>query len=254
MDQQDLNTLKAHLIAWGDDELILGHRDSEWCGHAPILEEDIAFANIALDEIGHAQCWYALLAQLLEEDVDMFPDHLVYQRPPADFCNVQLVEFPNGDWAFSMLRQYLFDQMETIRLDRLQNSRYQPLAETARKLSKEEIYHLRHTRAWVQRLSGGTQESHRRTQEALEKLWPAALQLFSPLPGETQLLEPGTIPPNGELHSAWLDETGSFLKSCGLVIPEGSEVNPGRQEHTASFYPLITELQSVNRLDFEAEW
>ncbi len=178
------NALSAQLLAWGDDEFILGHRDSEWCGHAPILEEDIAFANIALDELGHAQTWYILLAQLLEEDVGLYPDHLVYRRQAADFRNVQLVEFPNGDWAFSMLRQYLFDQMETIRLERLRNSRHRALAEAALKLGKEEIYHRRHSRAWVQRLGGGTQESHRRTQAALETLWPAASQLFNPLASE----------------------------------------------------------------------
>ncbi len=254
MDQQVLNALSAHLLAWGDDELILGHRDSEWCGHAPILEEDIAFANIALDEIGHAQTWYILLAQLLEEDVDRYPDHLVYRRPAAEFRNVQLVEFPNGDWAFSMLRQYLFDQLESIRLEKLKDSRDPALAETARKLSKEETYHLRHTRAWVGRLSGGTQESHRRIQDALEKLWPAAWQLFSPLPEEERLVEPGILPSSSELRSAWLEETRAFLKSCGLVIPQDPPHTPERQEHSSSFSPLITELQSVNQLDLEGEW
>jgi ring-1,2-phenylacetyl-CoA epoxidase subunit PaaC len=254
MDQQVLNALSAQLLAWGDDELILGHRDSEWCGHAPILEEDIAFANIALDEIGHAQTWYILLAQLLEEDIDRYPDHLVYRRPAAEFRNVQMVEFPNGDWAFSMLRQYLFDQLESIRLEKLKDSRDPALAETARKLSKEEIYHLRHTRAWVQRLSGGTQESHRRIQDALEKLWPAAWQLFSPLPGEEQLVDSGILPSSGELRSAWLEETRVFLESCSLVIPEDPPNSLERREHSSSFRPLIAELQSVNQLDLEGQW
>ena len=254
MDQQVLNALSAYLLAWGDDELILGHRDSEWCGHAPILEEDIAFANIALDEIGHAQTWYILLAQLLEEDVDRYPDRLVYRRPAAEFRNVQLVEFPNGDWAFSMLRQYLFDQLESIRLEKLKDSRYQALAETARKLSKEETYHLRHTRAWVERLSGGTQESHRHIQGALEQLWPAAWQLFSPLPGEERLVEPGFLPSSSELRSAWLEETQALLNSCGLAAPQDPPDTLERQVHTASLSPLIAELQSVNQLDLEGEW
>jgi ring-1,2-phenylacetyl-CoA epoxidase subunit PaaC len=246
--------LKAQLLAWGDDEFILGHRDSEWCGHAPILEEDIAFANIALDELGHAQTWYLLLARLAEEDVNRFPDHLVYRRPAAEFRNVQLVELPKGDWAFSMLRQYLFDQMETIRLEQLRNSLYPALAEAAGKLGKEEIYHRRHTRAWVQRLSSGTQESHRRSQAALETLWPAALQLFNPLKGEIQLAEAGIIPPSHQLKSAWLEETQRFLKSSGLQVPESRQNDLDRKEHSPSFSPLITELQSVNRLDLEGEW
>jgi ring-1,2-phenylacetyl-CoA epoxidase subunit PaaC len=254
MDRLIKQGLSAQLLAWGDDEFILGHRDSEWCGHAPILEEDIAFANIALDELGHAQTWYTLLAQLLDEDADRYPDRLVYRRPAAEFRNVQMVEFPNGDWAFSMLRQYLFDQMETIRLEMLRNSRHQALAEAAVKLGKEEIYHRRHTRAWVQRLSGGTQESHRRTQGALETLWPAAMQLFNPLKGEIALCEAGIIPSSHELKSAWLHETESFLKSSGLQIPEQRPDEIDRQEHSPSFNPLIAELQSVNHLDLEAEW
>ena len=254
MDRLIKQGLSAQLLAWGDDEFILGHRDSEWCGHAPILEEDIAFANIALDELGHAQTWYTLLAQLLDEDADRYPDRLVYRRPAAEFRNVQMVEFPNGDWAFSMLRQYLFDQMETIRLEMLRNSRYPALSEAAVKLGKEEIYHRRHTRAWVERLSGGTQESHRRTQNALGTLWPAAMQLFNPIQGEVELSEAGIIPTSHELKSAWLDETENFLKSSGLQIPESRQNEFDRQEHSLSLNPLIAELQSVNRLDLEAEW
>jgi ring-1,2-phenylacetyl-CoA epoxidase subunit PaaC len=254
MDQQVLNALSGQLLAWGDDEFILGHRDSEWCGHAPILEEDIAFANIALDELGHAQTWYLLLAQLLEEDANRYPDHLIYHRPAGAFRNVRMVEFPNGDWAFSMLRQYLFYQMEVLRLDRLRNSLYPALAEAASKLVKEEIYHLRHTRAWVERLSGGTEESHRRMQDALATLWPAALQLFAPLAEEMQLVDSGVIPPSYALKSAWLKETGTFMKLCSLAIPRNHTSESNRQEHSASFNTLIGELQSVNHLDLEAEW
>jgi ring-1,2-phenylacetyl-CoA epoxidase subunit PaaC len=254
MDQQVLNALSRQLLAWGDDEFILGHRDSEWCGHAPILEEDIAFANIALDELGHAQTWYILLAQLLEEDANRYPDQLVYHRPAAAFRNVQLVEFPNGDWAFSMLRQYLFDQMEVLRLDRLRKSRYPALAEAASKLVKEEIYHLRHTRAWVQRLSGGTEESYQRMRQALAELWPAALQLFIPLAEEAPLVESGITPSSHELQSAWKAETSGFMKTCDLAVPESRQHSSTRSPHTASFKTLIAELQSVNHLDLEAEW
>jgi ring-1,2-phenylacetyl-CoA epoxidase subunit PaaC len=101
--------LAAQLLVMADDELVLGHRDSEWCGHAPILEEDIAFANIALDEIGHAVTWYGLLADLKGQDRETYPNRLVYHRDMLDFRCVQMVEQPKGDWAFSMLRQYLFD-------------------------------------------------------------------------------------------------------------------------------------------------
>jgi len=113
------DTLRELLIALGDDELVLGHRASEWCGQAPILEEDIAFANLALDEIGHANLWYRLLASLEGKDKERYPDQIVFWREAADIRNAQLVELPNGDWAFSILRHYLFDSAESERLKAL---------------------------------------------------------------------------------------------------------------------------------------
>src|SRR3972149_8426617 len=112
MSETQKKALADYLIALADDELILGHRDSEWTGHAPILEEDIAFANIALDEIGHARLWYELAADLIGEDKNTFPDKKVFFRPAQEFSCLQFVELPKGDWAFSMLRQYLFDAFE----------------------------------------------------------------------------------------------------------------------------------------------
>src|SRR5262249_24761260 len=146
------DVLADYLLALADDELILGHRDSEWCGHAPILEEDIAFANLALDEIGHARVWYGLLGDLLSKDPETYPDELVYRRDASEFRCAQFVELPKGDWAFSMLRQYLFDSIEAMRLEALTESSYQPLADAAAKMRPEEMYHLRHTSAWVRRL------------------------------------------------------------------------------------------------------
>jgi ring-1,2-phenylacetyl-CoA epoxidase subunit PaaC len=110
--------LAGYLLSMADDELILGHRNSEWCGHAPVLEEDIAFANLALDEIGHAFTWYGLLAELSGEEVQGYPDRLVYTRPAHEYRCIQMVELPNGDWAFSMLRQY-FDLLPKMLACRL---------------------------------------------------------------------------------------------------------------------------------------
>ena len=154
-----MSRLNDYILSLADDELILGHRDSEWCGHAPILEEDIAFANLALDEIGHANLWYGLLAGILEQDPLTYPDQLVYFRRPNDYRNIQMVELPNGDWAFSMLRQYLLDAAELVRLNALAQSQFIPLAEVAAKILKEELYHHRHSSAWVRRLGLGTATS-----------------------------------------------------------------------------------------------
>ena len=176
--------LAEYRLGLGDDEMILAHRNSEWAGHAPILEEDIAFANIALDEMGHAAAWYRLVAELREQSPESYPDELVFGRTTSEFRNMQVVELPNGDWAFSLLRQYLFDALETVRLERLAESEWAPLAETAAKIRPEELYHVRHTEAWVRRLGLGTQESNERMQQAMDELYPYALQFFEN--GESQ--------------------------------------------------------------------
>jgi ring-1,2-phenylacetyl-CoA epoxidase subunit PaaC len=150
--------LTTKLLALADDEFILGHRDSEWCGHAPILEEDIAFANIAQDELGHAILWYEALQNITGQD----PNQLAFFRGLLEWRNTQFVELPKGDWAFTMLRQYLFDAYEITLLDQLSNSPYAPIAEIATKALPEERYHYRHTSQWVTRLGLGTQESNQR--------------------------------------------------------------------------------------------
>jgi ring-1,2-phenylacetyl-CoA epoxidase subunit PaaC len=251
MDPDLKQALSDQLLAAADDELILGHRDSEWTGHAPILEEDIAFANIAQDEIGHAIIWYSLLAELTGQD----PDRQVFFRDAEAYRNVQLVELPKGDWAFSMVRQYLFDAAEMVRLAEWVNSHYQPLAEAAAKIRKEEIYHYRHTHTWVKRLGLGTEESHRRTQNALDELWPYAFQLFAALPGQALLIQAGIVPDPCQVRQEWEDKVLPFLKESGLQVPvqPDSAVAP-RHQHTGHLAALLAEMQQVARLDPEAQW
>lgn len=246
--------LAAWLLALADDELILGHRDSEWCGHAPILEEDIAFANLALDEIGHALLWYQILAGLVGEDPQSYPDRLVYRRPYTEFRCQQLVELPRGDWAFSMLRQYLFDAAELLRLEALSGSQYRPLAEAAMKVRKEELYHIRHSQAWVLRLGLGTQESHQRSQKALQELWPYTTQLFSHAQDEHGLVQAGILPEPRELYERWLARVGQHLDKSGLSTPGRAESSLTREEHTSHLKVLVAELQSVTRMDPQAAW
>lgn len=252
MDTEVKDTLREFLIALADDELILGHRDSEWCGHAPILEEDIAFANLALDEIGHANLWYSLLAGLEGADPLAYADRLAFWRDAQDFRNAQLVELPNGDWAFTILRQYLFDSAEIERLEVLVGSKYLPLAQTAAKIRTEELYHLRHTSAWVRRLGLGTVESHQRLQAALDQLWPYTSQLFE-LPGD-----PGITQNLGihlpEARQSWQARVIPLLNESQLTLPTGPELTLNRQGHTPYLPVLLSEMQSVARLDPEAEW
>jgi ring-1,2-phenylacetyl-CoA epoxidase subunit PaaC len=248
------SALASYLLALGDDELILGHRNSEWCGYAPILEEDIAFANIALDEIGHASTWYSLLADLQGEDSQAYPDRLVFSRPAQGYRNIQMVELPNGDWGFSILRQYLFDMGEATRLEAIQTSVYDPLGDAAAKIKTEEIYHQRHTRAWVQRLSLGTIESNQRMQAALNELWPYAYQLFTPAQTDPALIESSHIPDPDSLRSEWEGKIIPFLKDCELTLPKVEPHRVTRDEHTPHLNVLLAELQSVARLEPDGEW
>lgn len=253
----ELGEALAHrLLAMGDDELVLAHRNSEWCGHAPILEEDIAFANIAQDELGHAGLWYDILRRLDGPD----PDQLVFFRPAHRFRNARMLELPKGDWAFSMLRQFLFDSYERVLLEGLSASAFQPLAQAAAKARTEEIYHLRHTSTWIQRLGLGTEESNRRLQAALARLWPESLQLFQPLSDESMLVEAQIVPPSKELAVAWREDVFSFLDKSGLDI-SNVDLSESQQDalhdrafHTEHLQPLVEELQSVARIDPEATW
>lgn len=246
--------LSEYLLGIADDELILGHRNSEWCGHAPILEEDIAFANIALDEIGHSSVWYKLAAELKGEDAETFPDQMVFKRDPENFRNIQLVELPKGDWAFSMLRQYLFDAMEIIRLAAMRNSVYKPLSDAAVKIRQEEIYHHRHTSYWIKCLGLGTDESHIRSQNALNELWSFALQMFQPNKYDLLLQKAHIIPDLQNIKNDWTEQVGSYLLACGLDIPENAEIDFNREQHTRHLPIIIAEMQSVARLDLQATW
>ena len=236
------------LIGMGDDEMILAHRDSEWAGHAPILEEDIAFANIALDEMGHAAAWYKLAGELRGESPESYPDDLVFARPAEEFRNVQMVELPNGDWAFSLVRQFLFDSFEKVRLEALAGSDWDRLSETATKIQPEELYHTRHTKAWVRRLGLGTEESNRRMQRALDELYPYALQLF--------LDESGSQVPDGAAQrTAWDQEIHQVLDGSNLTVPTTSTAAAsGRSEHTPHLAELVAQMQEVARLETGVTW
>lgn len=246
--------LAPHLLALADDELILGHRNSEWCGYSPILEEDIAFANLALDEIGHAMLWYQLHAQLVGADPETYPDQLVYFREPFEFRCAQFVALPKGDWAFSMLRQYLFDTLETIRLAHYAQSAFTPLAETAAKIRREEIYHLHHTSAWVKRLGLGTEESHRRMQTALDELWPYTGQLFDPFPGEENLVQAGVLTSSATLLAAWQAQVIPFLEGANLRPPATKMRTLDRALPSQHLVTILADLQQVARLDPQAQW
>lgn len=239
------------LLAMADEEVLIGHRDSEWVGHAPILEADIAIASIAQDEIGHAILWYSLLQELGWPD----PDRMAYFRDPPEFRNATLVELPRGDWAFTVVRQFLFDFAEKVRLEALIGSAWAPLAEAAAKVRREETYHLMHSRAWIARLGDATEESHQRMQAALDLAWPHALGLFEPAPGEALRVAEGIQPPEAELRARWEAEVRPILEAASLVIPQAEPIYGGRAgRHTEHLTSLLADFQLVARSGLGETW
>lgn len=250
MKQEVKIALIRKLTALADDELILAHRNSEWTGHAPILEEDIALANIAQDELGHATLWYGLLEPLDGKGADT----LVYTRGPNEWRNVQFAELPKGDWAFTMLRQYLFDVYEQLYLKRLTESSYEPLTHVVQKMLREERFHVQHTHAWVKRLGLGTEESNTRMQRALDELWRFAQGLFVPLEDESILVEADIFPNLEEVKEVWLAHMQQHLDAADLSIPDKETPPTSRNTHTHHLGQLLDELQEVARLEPEGTW
>jgi ring-1,2-phenylacetyl-CoA epoxidase subunit PaaC len=233
--------LISRLLALADDELILGQRDSEWTGHAPLLEEDIAFSNIAQDEIGHALLWYTILHEQLGQP---HPDRLAFWREAHEFRNATLVELPKGDWAFTIVRQYLFDEYEKARNAALAHCGYQPIEEAVAKIAREEVYHLMHSKGWVLRLGDATEESHRRMQAALDELWPHALGLFEPIEHDAEFSAQLAA-----IKIVWLEAVILTLTQATLIAPaSAAPIFGGRRgEHTAHLTMLLGEMQQVAR-------
>jgi ring-1,2-phenylacetyl-CoA epoxidase subunit PaaC len=253
---------QAYLLALADDEFLLGHRDSEWTGLGPILEEDIAFSSMAQDELGHALVWYGLVHRLGADS----PDRLAFLRPAPAWRNARLVEQPRGDYATSLVRQLLFDLAEAVRYGALSECPFAPVAEAARKLRQEEKYHLIHGRTYLSRLGQATAESRDRLQAALDALFPLALGLFEPPEGEATLVAAGLVPPSAALEAAWLAALVPLVRNSELalagVVPAGAgwrATVPGdrggrRGEHGPELDALLAALQAMYRSDPEAEW
>lgn len=247
--------LDAKLLRMADDEFILGHRNSEWTAHGPLLEEDIAFSNLALDELGHAILWYRIVSTLRNEDPERYPDKLVYRRTAAEFRNRDVVALPHTDWAFSMLRQFLFDAYESVHLPALCTSRYEPVSEAAAKIGQEETYHLHHTKTWMLRLGRGTVESNRRLQSALDQLWNPFQQFFIPGPDEALVVEAGFTPELKKVHAAWQGSVLPILESCQVAVPQETNIpQDGKTGCSSYMQALVDELQEVSRIAPDAVW
>ncbi|MFD5986127.1 1,2-phenylacetyl-CoA epoxidase subunit PaaC [Streptomyces cyaneofuscatus] len=234
-------------LALGDDALVLSHRLGEWAGHAPVLEEDVALANIALDLLGQARVLLSLVGD---------EDELAYLREERAFRNLQLVEQPNGDFAHTIARQLYFSVYQHLLYERLAAGGGE-FAALAAKAVKEVAYHRDHAEQWTLRLGDGTAESHERMQAGLEALWRFTGEMFQPVEG---LDATGSGVDPEELESAWLSAVTGTVERATLTLPTGPRTGAwtagaGRQGvHTESFGRMLAEMQHLHRSHPGASW
>ncbi|MER0426828.1 MULTISPECIES: 1,2-phenylacetyl-CoA epoxidase subunit PaaC [Streptomyces] len=234
-------------LALGDDALVLSHRLGEWAGHAPVLEEDVALANIALDLLGQARVLLSLVGD---------EDELAYLREERAFRNLQLVEQPNGDFAHTIARQLYFSVYQHLLYERLAAGGGE-FADLAAKAVKEVAYHRDHAEQWVLRLGDGTDESHRRMQVGLEALWRFTGEMFQPVEG---LDDTGSGLDRQELERTWLAAVTGTVERATLTLPTGPRsgawaAGAGRQGlHTEPFGRMLAEMQHLHRSHPGASW
>jgi ring-1,2-phenylacetyl-CoA epoxidase subunit PaaC len=267
--------LIRYLLTIGDDELVLGSRDSEWTGVAPMVEEDVAFSSLAQDEIGHARLCYILAAELSGGDADAF----AFLRPRDQFYHARVLEDrttpiydPEGshqghaDWAKAVARRFLYDLFDALRVASLIASAYEPLAGAMQKVQREERYHLWHGEAWWQTLAGSSPESHVRLEHSLRELWPGLLGLFEEAPGEHLLQDAGILlTRTSQLLAPWLERVQSCCQPYNLPFPAHKvgeqwqlDIEPlqgGRQgQHGSGWDDLYAEMTMVRSMEPEGVW
>ena len=254
LDDATRAALTQYLLRLGDDRLVLGHRTSEWCGHAPILEEDIALANIALDLVGQGTLLLRLAGET--EGKGRSEDDLAYFRDAVDYRNALLCELPKGDFARTIVRQFLFATAALHQLDALQRSPHAELAGIAAKALKETKYHVRHAGEWVLKLGDGTDESHRRAQAALDQLWRYAGELFMTDEVDATLARAGLIADVAPLEPAWRAQVEDVVRRATLTLPTVTYMQRGGRQgrHTEHLGHLLTEMQIVARSHPGAKW
>ena len=253
--QTKQDALVEILLRLADDRLIHGHRLSEWAGHGPELEEDLALANVALDMIGHAASLYSYAAELEGKKDE---DYYAYFRDETDFKNIAMVELPKGDFAFTIARQFLFSAYSYLL--------YQELIKTVddeqfngmlQKHFKEIKYHLRHSREWVLRLGDGTDESNQRIQDAFDEIWMYTGELFDMDDADKSAVEKGLFVDVESFKNDWKNLVNSTLEEATLTVPDYDQYmySGSRQgRHTEHLGHLLAQMQFLRRSYPDAEW
>ncbi|WP_300034089.1 1,2-phenylacetyl-CoA epoxidase subunit PaaC [uncultured Roseobacter sp.] len=239
----------------GDNTLVLGHRVSEWCGTAPVLEEDIALANTALDLIGQTTLWLNLAGEVEGRGRDA--DALAFRRDVWDFRNLFLVEQPNGDFGQTMMRQFLFDSWHRLYLTGLTESSDARISAIAEKSLKEVSYHLDRATDTVIGLGDGTEESHARMQAALDRLWPFVGEMFAGDAVDAALARQGTAPDPAKLRSGFDEQVGKVLAEATLVRPDSDFAHKGGKtgtRHSEHLGHMLAQMQWLQRAYPDATW
>ena len=264
---------EAYTLHLADDALVLGHRNSEWCAHGPVLEQDIAITNIALDLIGQARNFYQYAAQLINGSQkaasskaasllvrgsggEASEDSLAYLRDRHEFKNCLLTEQPNGDWAKTILRQFFFSVYQYFLYEKLQVSKDHQLAAIAEKSLKEVTYHLRWSSEWVIRLGDGTEESHQRMLTAIEELWLYTGELFEAASYEQHAAKEGVGVDPSSLKPKWEEKVKEVFSEATLPYPNKVSMKGGgkKGDHTEYLSSILADLQFMQRTYPNSEW
>jgi ring-1,2-phenylacetyl-CoA epoxidase subunit PaaC len=246
--------LKELLYKMADDLLILGHRNSEWTGMGPLLEEDIAFSSMAQDKVGQSLALYNILNELGEQP----PDTVAFTRNAGQFHNCVLVELPNREYDFSLVRHFIFDTADALRWEMLTRSSFEPLSLLARKIKGELHYHTLHANTWIRQLGSATDESISRLQRSLDEIAPFAMGIFEKSPWEDHLIAEGLFEGESVLCEKWKNAVEAVIAQTQLQMPDWKVVDPllgGRLgRHSEHLQPLLDEMSEVFRIDPTAEW
>lgn len=248
-----MNALTEYLLRLADTDMVLAQRLCEWCGKAPALEEEVAMMNVGLDLLGQARNWYDYAAELLDDGRDA--DHLAFRRNEREYRNLLLAEYPRGDYAVTTAKQFFFDVWHHLVLTRLSSSSDERIAGLAAKGLKEASYHRRRSTEWMLRLGQGTEESHRRLDDAVQNLWRFTYELTDTDAVEDQLADAGIGA--GNVGEAWRAEVSRVLEQAGLDVPEPARhfyLDGKNGKHTEQLGFLLAEMQYLPRAYPDATW
>lgn len=255
------NQLINYLLHLADSSLIMAQRSSEWCGHGPVLEQDIAITNISLDLLGQARHFYQYATERINQSADhplkpATEDSLAYLRGEREFKNLLITELPKGDWGQTILKHFFFSVYQSLLYTRLQSAPDKDLAAIAAKSLKETAYHVKWSSEWVIRLGDGTEESHQRMLTAIEEVWPYTGEMFRASDFELGAAEYGAIDPS-ELHADWMKEVQDIFAEATLPMPSQSvymHVGGKSGLHTENLGYILAEMQYLQRVYPGAEW